>query len=153
MYKERINHSYRYFFFQPKRIDSFWMPKKYGASNEYPICFRREIRKILCGYPCLSGGMINALMRQHRCAVRWSCCLCPTKPCCYGKWINCHFSNVDNFYWREFTSLVYKKEHFQYGGFSLRKEFAPKGSKFFPLKWAPNEKGGKLKYFFQGYFP
>ena len=29
-----------------------------GASNEYHnICFRREIRKILCGYPLLSVAM------------------------------------------------------------------------------------------------
>ena len=29
-----------------------------GASNEYHnICFRREIRKILCGYPILSVAM------------------------------------------------------------------------------------------------
>ena len=31
-----------------------------GASNEYHnICFRQEIRKILCGYPLLSVAMIN----------------------------------------------------------------------------------------------
>ena len=30
-------------------------------------------------------------------------------------------------------------------GYSYRKEFAPQGSKFFPVKVAPNEEGDKLR--------
>ena len=31
--------------------------------STHNICFRREIRKILCGYPLLSGAMYNMVQR------------------------------------------------------------------------------------------
>ena len=38
---------------------------RWGASNEYHnICFRGEIRKILCGYPLLSVAMVIRLMTK-----------------------------------------------------------------------------------------
>ena len=68
-------------FFQPKMFDSekmLWVlirssSLRRGASNEYHnICFHAEIRKILCGYPILSGALstLKAKMRINILSTR-----------------------------------------------------------------------------------
>ena len=64
----------RHFFIQPKNTDTLYFA--YFSMNIYvmvfvrsalltsthKICFRGEIRKILCGYPLLSGAVLDSLL-------------------------------------------------------------------------------------------